>query len=253
MDFFKKKTIAALMWFSGWGGSTTISFRENVISWWDFNGSGEDKATGNNNLSINGGITFPAGKLELCASFNGSTGVFYAADNSNLSFGNGTVDSPFSFTTWLSPHTTPAANDFFMAKRDATFFEYQAVVTSARKIAVILGSGGGATNYIFKTGNTVLTLDAWYQVTVTYSGGGYAGLKIYINGVEETYTNNSVGTYVAMSNTSATLGIGAYSGLVSTNFFDGRLDEMAFISKELSQEEVLELYNNGGGVEYLNS
>ena len=74
-------------------------------------------------------------------------------------------------------------------------------------------------------------------------GGSTAGngIKIYLNGVEETLTVTNKAAYVAMENTAQPFEIGRYT----TNYFDGNIDEVAIFDSELDATQVSDIYNSG--------
>lgn len=241
--------VAHIDWYWRQGGGVSFP-TENLVSYWPMNGSGEDIGGGGNTLSIFGGVTFPAGKNELCADLNGSTGYLAALDSNNLSFGNGSVDTPFSVSFWMNMTVAPASNDFMIYKRDGSNREWQITASSGRVLGASLWSQNGSTNSIQVAFTTALTLNTWYYITITYDGGGLAaGLKLYINSVNDLIgAGGNIGTYVAMSNTTAPFEIGRFN----SGFYDGLIDELAIFSKELSQSEIDIIYNNGDGRFYSN-
>lgn len=228
-----------------------VSFpTDNLVSYWPMNGSGEDIGGGGNTLAIFGGVTFPAGKDGLCADLNGTTGYLAALDSDNLSFGNGSVDTPFSVSFWMNMTVAPATSDFFIYKRDGSNREWQINISSDSFIGASLWSQNGSSSYIQVSFTTALTLNTWYYITFTYDGGGVAaGVKLYINSVNDPIRlGGDFGSYVAMNNTTAPFEIGRFNG----GFYDGLIDELAIFSKELSQSEIDIIYNNGDGKFYSN-
>ena len=162
-------------------------------------------------------------------------------DNDNLSFGNGTTDSPFSISTWIKIGQTTAQGivtkyGSTSATREWLFY------TTGGKLRLLLSSTNGG--YNFATGTTNLSINTWYHVACTYDGRGgstaYNGITLYINGVAESVTTaNSV--YVAMSNTNQNVEIGKNL----TNELLGNIDETAIFTTELSASDVTSIYNGG--------
>jgi hypothetical protein len=66
-------------------------------------------------------------------------------------------------------------------------------------------------------------------------------MKIYVDKVEQSTDPTTGGTYVAMSNTAAPVRIGARFS-TPTLFFDGQIDDVRIINKELSQSEINNIY-----------
>lgn len=234
-------------------GSNGFSFQNDNVSYWNLNGSGEDISGGNNHLENSPGTTtYATGKIGNGAVFNGSTAYLQAVDNTNLSFGNGTVDTPFSYSFWLKPTAAPAANAWIVSKRSiaGARAEYQITFGSNRTVQIALFSQNNTVVLLGRT-CSALTLDVMYFITCTYDGtSNISGLKIYVNGVLDNATNTSAGSYVAMNNTTEPLFIGSEGGLTAGRFFTGTVDEIALFNKTLSLAEIQELYSNGNGKAY---
>jgi len=81
----------------------------------------------------------------------------------------------------------------------------------------------------------------WELYTATYDGSGTAaGMRIYINGVESQDAPSTVGTYNSMQQTTSNLDLGQGN----TNPYVGLLDECSVYDKQLSNAEVIEIYNS---------
>jgi len=100
------------------------------------------------------------------------------------------------------------------------------------------------TNYTITTAGGYST-GVWYNVTATKSGTN--GTKIYVNGVEQAANASATGT---PSTNTAGSSIGDYAGSLTNYQVDGTIDEIGIWSKELTAEEVKNLYNNGAGLPY---
>ena len=68
-------------------------------------------------------------------------------------------------------------------------------------------------------------------------------MKIYLNGVAQSTSSASFGSYTAMENTSNSFIVGRRG--THTDYSKGSIDEAKVYSKELSATEVLKNYNNG--------
>ena len=177
-------------------------------------------------------------------------------DSDLLSFGNGTNDSPFSISAWIKKPLN--ANEAIISKFGNTGgtsgYEWLlwVVLTSPHRIRFAVYDNSNAV-YQFREGNTTIDTGEWIHVVATYDGRGNPsgaagntanqGMKIYINGIEESsYTDNNGGNYVAMHNTPRVVQIGATN---NSNQFDGEISNTAIFDKELTNQEVLKIYNNG--------
>lgn len=186
------------------------------------------------------------GKGSTSADFDGVDDYISVADADNLSFGDGSSDSPFSVAAWVKSDTTGSTR--ILVKGEDVSQEYAFTV-----------SGGGFTglslydanydNRIQLTSSTAITSGVWQHWAATYDGtGSFSSGKIYLNGNPVATTTSETGSYVAMHNTSASLDIGRFNVTISgTNyksFTNGYLDDVAVIAKQLTDDEVSAIYNS---------
>jgi hypothetical protein len=164
------------------------------------------------------------------------------ADNSNLSFGNGTTDSPFSISCWVKLGSTSAMGIVSKYGASSSTREWL-FYTNAGKPRILLFDKSNSTN-AFAEGNTALSTNTFYHITCTYDGRGgstaYQGLNIYVDGVLQSLTISGT-SYTAMHNTSQPVEIGKYT----TNELLGYIDEVAVFNSELSATDVTTIYNSG--------
>ncbi len=115
--------------------------------------------------------------------------------------------------------------------------------TSGNKIRVFL-SNTASTNEIQVTGSTTLAASTWYHVIVTYDGSSAAsGVKIYINSVAETNTNDTNNLNATILNNKVAVYAGRDDGASSyTEYMDGKLDDCRFYNVELTQYQINALY-----------
>ena len=170
------------------------------------------------------------------------------ADNSNLSFGNGSSDSPFSISFWVNLNSLSGNNNVFIGKDNGSpNREYGIGMFSNNNYVrfFIKNQGGNTQQSVDSTTN--LSIDTWYHVACTYDGRGGSnasdGMNIYVNAVQET-TGLIKQSYTAMSNTIAPFTIGKYGG--GSSQVNGIMDEVSVFNAELSQSDVTSIY--GGGV-----
>jgi hypothetical protein len=100
-------------------------------------------------------------------------------------------------------------------------------VSSTSVDKLVLGVGGGS-----QTGSSNVTNNAWHVAIVQLTGGtNTSNIKIYIDGVEETYSTASK----AIATGSSPLGLGA---IADTNFANFDLAELRFYSGAISADRV---------------
>ena len=199
-------------------------------------GSGGNNATSQNMIEASRVNDVPPTFNIFSTTFDGIDDYVDCGDNDNLSFGDGTTDSPFSISIWLNIGNTSTRG--VVSKYGSIGLEWLFYMV-AGKVRFLLNDTINSSN-IFATGSTALTLNTWYHVAITYDGSGLSGINIYVNGVLETLTTGGSG-YVAMSNTNQPLEIGKYSTLE----FLGKADEVAIFNSELSASDITTIYNGG--------
>lgn len=175
--------------------------------------------------------------------FNGTDEYINIPDSNDFSFGNGTVDSPFSICCWAKPENL--TNFEIFSKDNTSQSEYRFSTTADGRIQIFLYSNSSLTNTLrLIASDSNLTIGKWHLVTMTYDGSqNVNGLNLYINARLITSTSANLGTYVAMTNTTANASIGTLPRL---GFYaDGQLSQCSLIHKELSLCEIQEMYNDG--------
>ena len=230
---------------------------DNLVSYFrledlsDETGKHSDGAIGGDARYVSSGF------YDGCYEFLGTDDYVTFGDYDDYSFGDGTNDQPFSISAWVYSH--------FIGS-----YRYQAIVakyytglyqsTTAKEfifgtnmndyLQVSLHENIVNTNkYVVRTSANKLQVNAWYMVTMTYDGRGGAdageGIRIYVNGIDDTGSASGTGTYDAMVNTASPISLGAIETDVSpTRDISGFLDEVKIYSRELTSDEVSILYNN---------
>jgi hypothetical protein len=189
-------------------------------------------------------IAFAKGSTS--ADLDGTDDYVSVPDADNLSFGNGSSDSPFTLALWLNSDTSGSLK--MIAKGQGVPQEYAFGAGSAGTPNLTLYDGD-VNKRIQITSQTALTQGTWQHWAVTYDGSGsHSNSKIYLNGNPVSTTTASSGVYVAMNNTSTPLDIGYHnitvSGTTYETFTNGHLDDVAVIAKELSASEVSAIYSS---------
>ncbi len=162
-------------------------------------------------------------------------------DNSNLSFGNGVTDSPFSISVWIK--MTDATKFRIIGKYGATNLEYLLATGGDDKIVFNLYQNSIGARIGRKYNTTLTSFEGqWIHLVATYNGNSStSGLKIYINASRVDDTDSTLGSYTAMENTTQPL----YIGKLTTTYANGLIDETAIFNSELSQSDVTTIYNSG--------
>src|SRR3990167_8932243 len=181
-----------------------------------------------------------------------ATANLAAADNANFSFGDGSIDSPFSIGIWVLMQEALGTERALMAKYGETAVakEYWFGITTAGKLQMVLldeSVVGDATEVALSTG-TAITPWIWQFCVMTYDGGETAPvvtLSINATSVHDG-TTAETNAYVAMEDLAAALTIGM-DGVAATplNVFQGRLALPFITGKALTAAEIASLYSIG--------
>jgi hypothetical protein len=212
---------------------TTLMIPTGALAFWKLDNL-IDSSGNNNTLTNNGSVQFVAGKVGNCAQFTGSNSVYL--QDSSLSSAFNPLGSSGSFTVsiWVNP---------------ASFSNYQAFIGGPNQSFIIhLDAGGNLYCNEAQSGdaqiNGILQLNQWQHIVFIKSTASGNRTKVWYNGsnIYNQLTNNN-NNY--LSKTSVTLG--NYGVL---NFpYNGKLDMAGIWNRELTNQEILNLYNNGNGLE----
>jgi len=100
----------------------------------------------------------------------------------------------------------------------------------------------------FKSGKPYFRSSNWHMISVTFDG---RYLKLYIDGALEssggtpTYDNGAAGFHVDYSTNDYNINIGRQ--VLLTNYFDGKIDEVAIWDAALDADAIAELWDAAGG------
>ena len=146
-----------------------------------------------------------------CRYLNFSGGATFDFDDAaDLSFGNGTADTPFSIVALVNMNTTGINR--ILCKQDgdmtlASEWEFTIGYNTDALMFRSFSQGNGAIPRGRQTGALTANVGAFHVYSGTCAGTGLVGgYKIYDNGTRIDTTDNSGGIYVAMSNTTAKAG-----------------------------------------------
>src|SRR5262249_16408719 len=195
----------------------------NMVSWWPGDGNAND-IQGGNNGTLQNGATFAAGMVGQAFSFDGVDDYVQATDT-GLPFGS----AARTLDLWMKPGSNgvevPAIYGNFAAN-DAFY-----IVMLGNQTCIGRWGGGdvcGARN--IRDGN-------WHHVALTYDG--VSSVQLFIDGSLETsdtrtYSTTSRGKFYIGSTVEG-----------SSQYYDGRVDEVEIFNRALSVSEIQAIYNAG--------
>lgn len=189
--------------------------------------------------SVNGGSTFVPGKIGNAIEFNGSSGYILAPNA--LSTGT----TAFTISAWVWADSSPTwgsiVKNWGGASTGAFHFGFN-------------DNSGRLSNYVSNPtvgpvqAPSVLTLNAWHHVAVTYNGAGSPAQILYIDGVQVSTGAGSTSLTALGTN----MGIGVKTGdstlapdVPTPGWWDGKIDDLAFWNNALTPAEILQIKTNG--------
>jgi len=183
--------------------------------------------------------------------FNGVDDTIDVADSYNLSFGDGTSDSPFSISAWINMED---ATSFDIINKGSynVDAEWRFESGGSEQLGLWLYDNDVASTYegAYTTADIESLENQWIHVCATYNGvGGTSaneGITLYVNGVSQAVSLADNGTYVAMENLTNEVRIGNYNDI---SYSQGSISNLKIHNLELSATEVKELYS-GASVPY---
>lgn len=219
------------------------SLLTSLVSYWkldEASGTRVDSVVASgNDLTDNNTVTQAAGKISNAGQFTSANSeTLSRADNASLSTG----DIDFTVAGWVYGDTLPSGGGIIQKGNGAAAHEFD------------LFFRGTGTAFAFRIANgTLLAQDntivppstgTWYFVVGWHdSVADTVNVQVNNNTAVSTAT-----TGVAPTDTAAAFIIGR--SVVSTVFWNGRIDEVGFWKRVLTATERTNLYNAGAGVTY---
>lgn len=220
--------------------------RANLLAFLALEGSSQDFM--GSSAGVDTAITYGAGNgtIKQGASFNGTTSQIVFADTAIWR-----VTSNFTVSFWINAAIPAAFGGIFWDSA-------QLATTSG--ILIGLGTDG---KILFRSSSnaapdtqgsqwqqlastTVVANSTWRMVTCVWNG---SNLLIYVNGVQDASIAWTLAPGYQTTNYPR-LGSDDLTGGPAIDFFSGKLDEFGLWNRALSVTEILQLYNNGKGLEF---
>jgi len=224
---------------SGWFCHLNIS-DENLILYMPFDVENDSTTVYNWNGAGDGTI---ADVNAVSWDSNGKYGGAYNFDGTS-STGHINVGSPaaldnlvnFTYMAWIKPELGGADTRAIMAKRSETkkAFTFQKISSTFNLEGDIDLSGTNA--YSMATG---FAYETWIHVAMVFDNST-KNIRLYVNGTEVTYDTQTTGTGSVVDDSAETFFIG------DTQFvreFNGTIDEVMVFNRNLSAEEISQIYN----------
>ncbi len=204
----------------------------SIVGLWHLNDDALDSSYNSNNGSWSGTESYDVGLFGTNAgSFNGSTD-YVSVDSTDLKFESGAQD--FSVSVWVKPNSVNSRR--ILTLKDAD--------NDGWRLLEVGGVVWCSVDAIDVKSSSVLKLGVWQNVvcTIDRSGNG----QIYINGVADGSPVAINGEAMSISESLLRIGTSTIN-FASTSFFDGLIEEVIIWNRDLSSNEVKELYEKQKG------
>lgn len=157
--------------------------------------------------------------------------------------------TPFSITAWVSLSAHEGAADFMTVNKMGTALEWHFYISGDQLGFNMYDNSAGQTTIgrLDTTTNYALYEGSGFIFVVgTYDGGSSSsGIKLYLDDRQVDDSDNNSGTFTNVDNSNEDVWIGKYD--ISTA--EGIIDNLVIYNTELTEAQVISLYNNGVGTE----
>ncbi len=218
------------------GGTLT----NQLVSYYKLNESSGNAADsiGSNTLTNVNTVTYAAGKINNGAVFTASSSQQFTCADTGLGFtGN------FSMSFWVKFTTLTGDYDFGTVAKSES-----AVGTGYKQVFYHTGSTHFIYLLVFDSSHVshagqvswAPSTGTLYHIVAMWDTGG--NMKFYVNGSQQGATQTGLGTSISASSDNFRLGFAN-----GESYLDGLLDEVGLYSRNLTTQEITDLYNGGTG------
>lgn len=200
-------------------------------SFWNLDHNTNDQV-GGITATVVGGVTSSTGYINGSYSFDGVAGSYLRTATNTL------LEPPSTYTACAYIMTTDAGNFRTVLAKDFDGSDFALGIrqTNAGKVQSIVRTGVTTTYHV---GSATLLNNTWVHYCARYNGTHIAG---FINGTADGSPTAKTGAIAYGS--SKNFSIGAWvQGATPTQEFSGKIDEVIFFRRNLSNEEIYSLWN----------
>ena len=185
--------------------------------------------------ATNGGTDNSTGKIK--------TGYFFNIDNTDymtIPTVTGTSDDSLTFNSWVKSNGEVGTSRIFNHNSGGSEFGFALTATGVD----FYSNDGVSSDYFAPTNSTYIDSE-WVMITIIMDTVNDIKI-IYMNGTEIARTDSA--NFVTPSSWSSVLG--AKEGSLTTENFNGNIDEFSIWKRRLSASEITQLYNDYDGISY---
>jgi len=190
----------------------------------------------NYNGTNNGATRGVSGIIDDAFDFDGSSDYVDA-------FGSPLLTNDFSVGVWIYKDSL-SGTDYGVTQATSDYGHYRfSINTIGNKLQIRQSRDGSSAD---EDGTTSLSTGTWYYIVMVSNSTGWTA---YINGALEMAHLNS-DSFTNTDNQGLVLGVEWWDDEEHDNWWDGKLDEIGFWERALTEAEIVLLYNSGAGVTY---
>ncbi len=220
----------------------TEELNVDLVSYFKLDGlSGDVNDSIQNFNGTNTGATRGAvGIINNSFSFDGGSDYITLSGSGGI-----TPNDDVSLQAWIKVNTLDTITQYIISKSGSisTNKDYSLAITATTDLVQLVVFQGNTGYSVVST--SAIQTGQWYHVVGTWDDTANK-LRLYINGI----LNNTASPSLTRSKTALNLVIGKFAD-GSSNYFDGKIDEVGIWNRNLTATEVTQLYNGGTGITWV--
>jgi hypothetical protein len=209
-----------------------------LVAWYPFNGNANDQSGNGNNGTVNGATLTTDRFNNINTSYN------FIGDNTiKIMYNSMFSGSLATISAWINIDSFPKSSDP-QSNIFGKGWGYPQLILN-KNGRIYLSIANSTSNFTVLGSKTTLNLNTWYHITTQFSGGNFS---IYINGNLDTFKNfNPIPSYYSYCNSEYFIGGFNHKNSCMPNdsvqFFKGKIDDLGYWNRLLTQSEITALYN----------
>lgn len=219
-----------------------------LVAWYPFNGNANDESGNGNNGTVNG-ASLTSDRLNLTSkaySFNGSSNYIALK---NTFFSSPSKVPAFSYSFWINPSSFPSGNKGYAISVKEGYWRMVGISLLDNGIIQFAASQPSPQGYFDVRSTKSIELLKWSHVIVSFKDGV---VSIFINGEKNNvqivldpirYPSIEF-EFLQQGNATSTNYFGAAHPVSPgiTNYYHGKLDDLAVWNRTLTADEVSKIY-----------
>jgi hypothetical protein len=225
---------------------TPVTVPLTLVGYWPLNGNANDASGHGNNGTSVGGLTWVAGQKGQCANFNGVDSGITIANPANFEF-----DDEVSLSFWVNQ------DDVALGAYSIVINKFSNTMSALSGLMVFSGQAAwtatGMNAYMANTiegGHSITSscVGSWHHVAVTYKGKDVTAYYDSQLATNHIYQSNGLDILTTAAGYPLAFGHKSNTAGDIGTFWSGKLDEVRFYHGTLTQADVINLYQQDGGI-----